>query len=399
MRRRTLLQGLTASVALAGLKGPLALASGHTRRLVVFYNEGGWDPSFVFDPHFDDNTVDGDPGATPSVVNGIEFAHSPNRPSVKAFFQAYGSESVVLNGMRIPSISHTQGTRLLLTGRRSLDAPDLPTMVAQHYGGDKPLPHLVISGPRFPGGVSGTMVPLSHTLTGTVRGDLPAHFQESEQHAEALQEFLNTEYQVLDGDQALFQRLSSAWSRRSELGQDFPLDISLDPTISSEIDNLVDAFQAGISCCATLKCKLPQLVDWDSHSDNSLNQSQAFETSFSQLKELVDALSDGGLLATTTVLVVSEMGRSPMLNSLGGKDHWPYTSAMIVGAGVRGGQVIGASNEQLIGEKIDFNTGGLASSGTEVDVVNLHAGLLAAFDIDPEQYFPGIPVFEAPFSG
>jgi hypothetical protein len=88
-----------------------------------------------------------------------------------------------------------------------------------------------------------------------------------------------------------------------------------------------------------------------------------------------------------------------MLNSLGGKDHWPYTSAMIVGAGVRGGQVIGASNEQLIGEKIDFNTGGLASSGTEVDVVNLHAGLLAAFDIDPEQYFPGIPVFEAPFSG
>ena len=399
MRRRHFLQGLTASVAFAGLQGPLALASGSTRRLVIFYNEGGWDPSFVFDPHFDDKTVDGDPNATPSVVNGIAFAHSPMRPSVKYFFEAYGNQSVVLNGMRVPSISHTQCARLLFTGRRSLDAPDLPTLVAQHHGMDKSLPHLVISGPRFPGGVSGTMVPLSNTLTGTARGELPAHFQESASQAEALQEFLDAEYQNLDGDQALFQHLGSAWSRRLELGQDFPLDIGLEPTISSEIENLVDAFQAGISCCATIKSRLPQLVAWDSHSDNSLNQSQAFDTSFSQLRELVDSLSDAGLLATTTVLVVSEMGRSPMLNSLGGKDHWPYTSAMIVGAGVRGGQVMGASDAQMIGEKIDFSTGDLASGGTELDIVNLHAGLLASFDIDPEEYLPGIQSFGAPFSG
>jgi uncharacterized protein (DUF1501 family) len=145
--------------------------------------------------------------------------------------------------------------------------------------------------------------------------------------------------------------------------------------------------------------ELPELVVWDSHSDNALNQSRAFDASFAQLHMLVERLLAADLWSTTTILVASEMGRSPLLNALGGKDHWPYTSAMLLGAGVRGGQVFGASDANLIGEKIDFATGEPSANGAVLDIANLHAGLLAAFDIDPAQHLPDVALFEAPFSG
>jgi hypothetical protein len=399
MRRRNFLQGLTATVAMAGLRAPFAYASGDIRRLVIFYNQGGWDPSYVFDPHFDEDTVEGDPGATPSEASGIQFAHSPMRPSVQRFFKAYGSKTAVLNGLRVPSISHTQGARLLLTGRRALSAPDLPTLVAQQFGVDLPMPHLVIAGPRFPGGVSGTMVPLSRTLTGTVHGELPSHFQGDESQESALQEFLANEHEALSPTNPLFERMQGAWTQREALRGEFPLHVGRDPSISDQIDNVVDAFQSGISCCATLMSELPELVVWDSHSDNALNQSRAFDASFAQLHMLVERLLAADLWSTTTILVASEMGRSPLLNALGGKDHWPYTSAMLLGAGVRGGQVFGASDANLIGEKIDFATGEPSANGAVLDIANLHAGLLAAFDIDPAQHLPDVALFGAPFSG
>ncbi len=307
MRRRTFLQGLTATVAMAGFRAPFASASGETRRLVVFYNQGGWDPSYVFDPHFDEDTVEGDPGATPSEAGGIEFAHSPMRPSVKKFFKAYASKTAVLNGLRVPSISHTLGARLLLTGRRALGAPDLPTLVAQRFGVDLPMPHLVIAGPRFPGGVSGTMVPLSRTLAGTVHGDLPAHFQGDESQELALQNFLANEHEALSPTNSLFERLQGAWEQREVLRGDFPLQVGQDPSISDQIDNVVQAFESGLSCCATLMSEMPELVVWDSHSDNALNQTRAFDASFAQLHMLVERLSDAGLLSTTTILVASRI--------------------------------------------------------------------------------------------
>jgi uncharacterized protein (DUF1501 family) len=44
----------------------------------------------------------------------------------------------------------------------------------------------------------------------------------------------------------------------------------------------------------------------------------------------------GGLLSDEVVVVlISEMGRFPQRNTGGGNDHWTYTSAMLVGPGVR----------------------------------------------------------------
>jgi hypothetical protein len=60
---------------------------------------------------------------------------------------------------------------------------------------------------------------------------------------------------------------------------------------------------------------------------------------------LITDLRDRGLLDSTLVVLMGEFGRTPKLNALGGRDHWPRAGfACLAGGGVKGGQVIGATD-------------------------------------------------------
>ena len=63
------------------------------------------------------------------------------------------------------------------------------------------------------------------------------------------------------------------------------------------------------------------------------------------LAALIGDLKDRGMLDETLVLVMTDFGRTPKINSTGGRDHWPNCfSVAMIGAGIQGGQVIGASD-------------------------------------------------------
>jgi hypothetical protein len=85
---------------------------------------------------------------------------------------------------------------------------------------------------------------------------------------------------------------------------------------------------------------------WDTHAQNADRLQDAlcpmFDVSFDAL---MNDLADRGLLAETLVVVVGEFGRTPRINKQGGRDHWGHVFSMaLAGAGIRGGQVIGASD-------------------------------------------------------
>ena len=93
-------------------------------------------------------------------------------------------------------------------------------------------------------------------------------------------------------------------------------------------------------------------VTWDCHADGG-----SLATTLDDYKDtlcpmfdraytaLLEDLYQRGLLDSTLVLAMGEFGRTPMLNPRGGRDHWPGCwSVLFAGAGVRGGQVIGASD-------------------------------------------------------
>lgn len=70
------------------------------------------------------------------------------------------------------------------------------------------------------------------------------------------------------------------------------------------------------------------------------------------LAALLDDLGGRGLLEETLVIVMGEFGRTPKLNTAGGRDHWPRVfSVLLAGGGVPGGIVIGSSDATAEGPK------------------------------------------------
>ena len=60
---------------------------------------------------------------------------------------------------------------------------------------------------------------------------------------------------------------------------------------------------------------------------------------------LIEDLAGRGLLDETLVVCMAEFGRSPRLDSGGGRNHWGHGfSIALAGGGVRGGQVHGSSD-------------------------------------------------------
>ncbi len=61
---------------------------------------------------------------------------------------------------------------------------------------------------------------------------------------------------------------------------------------------------------------------------------------------LISDLHERGLLETTLVCFITEFGRTPKLNKFQGRDHWTDAYSIVFsGAGVPGGQIIGATDK------------------------------------------------------
>jgi hypothetical protein len=85
---------------------------------------------------------------------------------------------------------------------------------------------------------------------------------------------------------------------------------------------------------------------WDTHSQNDKRMKDVlcpqFDTGF---PTLIEDLDQRGMLAETLVVAIGEMGRTPTFNAAGGRDHWGNVwSFVLAGAGIRTGQVVGASD-------------------------------------------------------
>ncbi len=87
---------------------------------------------------------------------------------------------------------------------------------------------------------------------------------------------------------------------------------------------------------------------WDTHQRNFPMLRQTLLPSFDQTySAFIEDLDARGLLDETLVVTMGEMGRTPKINALGGRDHWTYCySVLLAGAGIRGGTIHGASDDQ-----------------------------------------------------
>jgi uncharacterized protein (DUF1501 family) len=101
---------------------------------------------------------------------------------------------------------------------------------------------------------------------------------------------------------------------------------------------------------------------WDWHggrnaegrADNSifLREAEDFPVFDRCVSALVEDLHQRGLDKDCTVMVLGEFGRTPKISAQVGRDHWPAVNfALLAGGGMRGGQVIGAT-DRIAGEAV-----------------------------------------------
>ena len=93
------------------------------------------------------------------------------------------------------------------------------------------------------------------------------------------------------------------------------------------------------------------------------------------LAALIEDLAESGMLKKTMIVMLSEFGRTPKINTTMGRDHHPGVfSCLFAGGGVKGGQVIGASDADAMSPK-----------DRPVKVTHLHASICHAIGIDPNK--------------
>lgn len=90
----------------------------------------------------------------------------------------------------------------------------------------------------------------------------------------------------------------------------------------------------------------PADFDFDTHSENFPRLRTLLPPLDRGLAALLDRLDERGLLPSTAIMAAGEFGRTPKINKAGGRDHWARAMcALVAGGDVKGGQVVGATDE------------------------------------------------------
>ncbi len=116
------------------------------------------------------------------------------------------------------------------------------------------------------------------------------------------------------------------------------------------------------------------LEGWDTHEDNFTRTAQRNEMFDKPMAQLITDLKQRGMLARTLVLWMGEFGRTPRINARAGRDHYPRAfNIALAGGGIRGGQVIGETDE-----------GGVEVSKRPVTVSDLFRTVYTTLGIDAD---------------
>ncbi|MCY1063948.1 DUF1501 domain-containing protein [Nannocystis sp. RBIL2] len=399
MSRRTWLKrgfyAVAAAGALAGGRRLAAAEPGPARRLVLVLVQGGWDTTYAIDPKPGLGGVDSPAGAVKE-FHGLDVLTDPARPAVGAFFDAWGDRCAVVRGVSVASVAHPDCMHRILTGVLDDTAPDVAAIAAATHAPDLPAPYLILgrtaySGPygalsARTGSVNQIVTLLDPQLTFPALGAplLPLVPSDGEEaliraHVELRAE---RELAAAKGSKRVQDFLDAL--PRGDLLRDLGEvgELELTRTFDTQVKLAVEALRRGL--CHSVQI---ESGDWDTHTGNDA-QGPKHEALFKSLAGLMQSLAAAGLLDDTAVVVASEMGRTPRLNAAQGKDHWPITSTLVLGAGVAGGKVVGATTDALDAAPIDFTTGAIDPKGRPIAYADLAAGLLELVGVDPSAHIP-----------
>ncbi|MEQ1824904.1 MAG: DUF1501 domain-containing protein [Pirellula sp.] len=306
----------------------------------------------------------------PTCVEGVYI--SEHLPKMAKAFDKYA----ILRGVSHTLAAHRLGSEFVNTGSRplaSLEYPGYGSVVCKERGVDEDIPPFVAIGGQSNQRAGFLGIQYAPMKTGAeprqgqpfnVRGislGAGVTVAQMDRRQNLLKDLDNTFASIEGRDQLLtgldrfgdkaYSILSSERARRA-------FDTSKeDPTFAAQFGS--DPFEQSCLLAVRLiesgvRFVSLQLGGWDNHTDifNALSKKQLPKLD-GGVSALLTGLEQKGLLRSTAVMVTGEFGRTPKINTratLGGRDHYPRCMFMLMAGGnVRGGQVIGASDETAAG--------------------------------------------------
>ena len=352
-----------------------AVAEGFADRAIFIDLSGG--PSHIdsFDPKPEGPTeIRGEFSTIATKTPGMRF--SEHLPKLAACSDRFA----VLRGVSHTLAAHRLGSEYVATGTKPIPALEYPSFGAVYDSlrhGPAELPgHVAIPkaahGPGFLGIRHAALETKSTPKSGekySVRGlSLPQGIGlETIEQRQSLLQRLDRRFASISDDltsgldrfgEKAYEMITSSAAREA-------FDVSRESTSVSE--RFGDT-PFGQSCLLALRLIESgvgfvnvELGGWDTHTDNFTKlKTKQLPTLDAGLSALLVGLEERGLLERTAVMVTGEFGRTPKINTRsaeGGRDHYPRCMFMLMAGGkVRGGQVIGESDESASGPKHDAIT-------------------------------------------
>jgi len=282
----------------------------------------------------------------------------------------------VLRGVSHTLAAHEFGTKYMSTGNRpipSLEYPGYGSVIAKELKGDQELPPYVAipNTPERPG-----FLGIAHGAFNTTAAPRPGQ----PFNVRGIAQAAGMNPAEVDRRNKLLVRLDTAFGSqagKSDLvqGLDRFSDQAVDILASKKARDAFDLAKESPALAKTFgefgndtfgqSCLLAtRLVEagvrfvtvvnggWDTHQNNTDAMKRKLPPLDAGLSALFTTLASKGLLETTTVFMTGEFGRTPKINPRAGRDHYPRSMfCLLGGGGIKGGQVVGASDKTGAGPK------------------------------------------------
>ncbi len=306
--------------------------------------------------------------AIPTSVTGLQICeHMPRTAGVM-------KDVALIRSLTHELGNHDTGTRFMLTGHRptpALDYPSIGSLVAQTRGfGEAMPPYVAIPNDGVGGNSNAARAGyLAGAFSAFNVGNDPSHvgglqspdgvsFSRGEHRREMLRKMDGFTRHIEEGpatrDRDAFYEQAYRLLASTEAKSAF--DVSRE---KPETRERYGPARIGTGCLLARRLveagsRFVTVVDtgWDTHQqifkelpDSRFPGSGKLPALDRAYSALITDLRERGLLESTLVVLMGEFGRTPKLNAAGGRDHWPRAgSVCLAGGGVKGGQVIGATN-------------------------------------------------------
>lgn len=326
---------------------------------LVFNASGGWDTTYLMDPkginEMNRLYKEGDILTSGNLRYAPTAEHISGGMSNEDFFERYGKELLVFNGLDYSVNNHSPCSRYMATGKLdSLAYPTFAALVAACRGTGQPLAFLTFGNYSATGNlVAMSRVPYAHSLQKLANADGVNGSQRNTYHddfvLDRIEKTLQEQYdtQIASARLPRIERAQSmlfaAQVNSKALERVTPFIPKKTPKerLARQADVALASFAAGVCVSANLS-----IGQFDSHRNNDVDQMKLIPEFLSGIDYALRRAEDLKIRDQLVVVIQSEMGRTPTYNNNAGKDHWSIGSIMFLGPGIKGNRLIGETDEK-----------------------------------------------------